>query len=721
MKTIVILFTILSLVQVEVLAAASSCTEEFKKQYIKLQNDLRYDGKEIAYVNGKIKVLPGEVSNENSPGKQVERALYNNYQASLGKVKKIYDYLNKADASAEDKKILESPEVTKFFKSIDPLSPKKTNLDVNIETLLNKLAEVKGKAFSIGPEDKYLLHKLIIHARDRICTLEDYTNGGKRSKVRKKYLDDLKPAPLNLMIESLRQMVGNEDIKFADQDLAIKLAVKSGIEELHKIAQNCKKSSLLSIKFNEPIQACNYRKLIDSLTIKEFQPLIPLLHFINVNQNVTDARTSLDWLSEEFKQDKPIRCILDSATKTIYVKNLPLKDDAIDPGSIGCVKNDKELKGGECLQGMTIQLINGKGHSFNTKNDSGIQKLSIANAANCANVSFTAPLKDETQEDKDKALCEKDPSKIWRNNQCIGKKEDCEKDLTKEWKNNQCTDKLQSEGESPEEKCKKDPVKEWKENKCVNKPNNLFLTLYKCTEEQCRNEILISGKLVEWDADKKRCVYKTVNEGTSHPFCSPDSTRGPETEKSCADKKMVHREEDRSCIETQKTCEDRGLVYIESKDLCQETQASCDKKGNALIPKISYTLDPETRQCVEKKSDQKPAQDQPFGCKKIDPETKKCLDSSDKKLSAEDQCIADNKKWLDSLSSEEAPKDRYTWDSKNKKCNDAQKKKDGAEEDRPSDEEEGNAKGANQPAPAPPRFQPVSIPTRQMYILQGMP
>ena len=700
MKTIVILFTILSLVQVEVLAAASSCTEEFKKQYIKLQNDLRYDGKEIAYVNGKIKVLPAEVSNENTPGKEVERALYYNYQASLGKVKKIYDYLNKADVSAQDKKILENPEVTKFFKSIDPASPKKTNLDVNIETLLNKLGEVKEKAFSLGPEDKYLLHKLIVHARDRICTLEEYTKNSKLSKLRRKYLDDLKTAPLNLMIDSLRKMVGNEDIQFADQDLAIKLAVKSGIEELHKIAQNCKKSNLLAIKFNEPIQACNYRKLIDSLTMKEFQPLIPLLHFINTNQNVTNARTSLDWLDKEFNNNKPISCVLDSASKTIYVKNLPLKDNAVDPETIGCVKNDKQIKGVECLQGITIQFINGKGHSFNTKSDSGIQKLSIANAPNCANVSFTAPLKSENNEkkDDDKALCEKEPLKIWSNNQCV--------------------DKIQSEEESLEEKCKKDPQKEWKENKCINKPNNLSLTLYKCTEEQCRNGILIPDKIVEWDADKKQCVYKTLNEETSHPFCSPDSTRDPETEKTCADKKMAFREEDKSCIETQKTCEDKGLAYIESKGVCEDTQASCDKKGNAMTPKISYTLDPETHQCVEKKSDQKTAQDQTSGCKKIDPETKKCLDAADKKLSPEDQCIAENKKWLDSLSSEEAPKDRYTWDSKNKKCNDAQKKKEGAEEDRPSDEEEGNAKGANQPSP--PRFQPINIPTRQMYVLPGM-
>lgn len=718
MKSTIALITILSLYAVQVLAAPACDVEKFKKQYIELQNALRYDGKKIDYKNGKITPSKEEVSNEDTPGKKTERALYNNYLAALGKVKKIYEHLNSPDkVSSDEKTVLANNDVTKFFKAIDPNTSKNPGLDVNIEKLVDELKKVKGKEFSLSENDAYLLKKLLVHSQDRVCTLENYLQSGKATQQRKKYLDDLKVAPLNKMIDSLKKMVGTEDVKFADQDLAIEEAVKEGIENLHKMALDCK-GRLNAVKFDEPIQACNFNKLVKSLSVDDnsFRSFEAILHFINANQTAKNARTSLNWLNEEFDNKKPISCILDAASKTIYVKNLPVKDDTVDPKAIKCTKNDKEIRGNDCIQGMTISFTNGKGHSFTAKQDSGIQKLSIANAANCANISFNAPVVTPP-------IRTPQPDPV-------------------------------PPKESEEQKCKKDPAKEWINNKCVAKTQDTpvpVLDLFKCSEDECRNKITINGRLLNWNAEKKVCIGTLAEKiSESRPVCSPEG-RTPETEESCKKQNKDFNDENKSCIETEasckatklafdpaakkcienaNSCKEKSLGWDEEKKICTETSDSCKKKN------LSY--DNETKACVESaetcKTKNKDYDAATKTCKdpavpavtedsckkqdkKYDAEKKICVD-----LTEEEKCKKRNEDWINGRKDGEEAMRTDKYEMKNNVCVDKKESKaagtSGDGNDLP-EKESTAAPAVNKPVPG--RFQPMSIPTRQMFIMPGMP
>lgn len=718
MKSTIVLITIISLYATQVWAAPACDVEKFKKQYIDLQNALRYDGQKIEYKNGKITASKEEVSNDDTPGKKTERALYNNYLAALGKVKKIYEHLNSPDkVSADEKTVVTNNEVTKFFKAIDPNTSKSPSLDINIEKLVDELKKVKGKDYSLNENDAYLLKKLLVHSQDRVCTLENYLQSGKATQQRKKYLDDLKVAPLNKMIESLKKMVGTEDVKFADQDLAIEEAVKEGIDNLHKMALNCK-GRLNSIKFDEPIQACNFNKLIKSLSVEDasFRSFEAILHFINANQTAKNARTSLNWLNEEFENKKPISCILDAASKTIYVKNLPVKDEAIDPKVIKCSKGDKEIRGTECIQGMDIGFTNGKGHSFTAKQDSGIQKLTIANASNCANIAFTPPVVTPPKKDP-----QPDPGP-------------------------------QPPVETEEQKCKKDSSKAWIDNKCVAKPADItapVLDLFKCTEEECNSSIKIADHVINWDSNKKQCFSENLLKPAGKKAVCALNGRTPETEESCKKLDKEFHEPTRSCLETQKSCDKAKLEFKADTKTCVENDKSCADKGlkwdgnkkacvedNDTCKKKDLTFDAESNKCVESEAGCK-AKNKEFDAatktckdpapseitcknqnKKYDAEKKACVD-----ISEEDKCKKKNEEWINGRKDgEEAMRtDRYEW--KNNACVDKKESKASVSDDSGKDLPDKDA-GASTPTvnkPVPGRFQPINIPTRQMFIMPGMP
>jgi hypothetical protein len=72
--------------------------------------------------------------------------------------------------------------------------------------------------------------------------------------------------------------------------------------------------------------------------------------------------------------------------------------------------------------------------------------------------------------------------------------------------------------------------------------------------------------------------------------------------------------------------------------------------------------------------------------------------------------------------SEDAPRDRYSWNESKKECVDKDAGNKKASESTNDDPEEKSSEGTNQKPQAPPaRFVPVNIPQRQMYILPGMP
>jgi len=138
MKSAILFITILSLFAELAFAGPSCDVEKFKKQYIDLQNALRYEGKKIEYKKGKIIPTDEQVSDEDSPGKRTEQILYNNYIAALGKVKKIYAHLNGENKSTEEKTLASNDAITKFFKAIDPNNTKSTALDLSADKLVDQ-------------------------------------------------------------------------------------------------------------------------------------------------------------------------------------------------------------------------------------------------------------------------------------------------------------------------------------------------------------------------------------------------------------------------------------------------------------------------------------------------------------------------------------------------------------------------------------------------------
>ncbi len=696
MKSMTVLTIFFSLFAVEVLAGQTCDVEKFKRQYIDLQNALRYEGKKIEYKKGKIVASDEEVSDVDSPGKRTEQILYNNYVAALGKVKKIYAHLNSDNKSADEKQLASNDEITKFFKAIDPNNTKTASLDMNSDKLLDQLKKVKGKDYSLTENDVYLLKKLIVHSQDRVCTLEKYLQGGQKGKT--KYLEDLKKEPLNKMIEQLRGIMKSDDIQFADQELAIDQAVQEGLNNLHQMALNCK-NSLYAVKFDEPIQACNYNKFIKSLSADNatFKSFEAILHFINANQTAKNAATSLDMLKKEFNSVSPVRCSLDASTKTIFVQNLPLKNNEIDPKIIKCSKQGKETSGQDCIDGMNSSFVNGKGHTFTPKTDSGIEKLTIVNASNCANISFTPPAKKEESEQQ---ICEKDSKKIWKDNKCVAKTE---------ISTNQ-------------------------------------LNLYQCTETECRSSTK-PNHVPNWNKTLNRCEFTSlVDAKINIPFCGLNG-RTPETAESCKAKNLELNEEDRTCVESATTCKAKNLSFDQATKACVENDETCKAKG--------LTYNKETNSCVESSatcekkklefdSTTKTCAESEKTCKEkgkaFDETTKQCKDlalteadckKQDKKLNEEKTaCIALTKKEECDKKNEDALKDRkpddevitlpFEW--KDNSCVERKSKK---------DDKEGSVEGEEKTPekdtlpknsrPVPPRFQPVQVPTRQMFILPGMP
>jgi len=694
MKSAILFITILSLFAELAFAGPSCDVEKFKKQYIDLQNALRYEGKKIEYKKGKIIPTDEQVSDEDSPGKRTEQILYNNYIAALGKVKKIYAHLNGENKSTEEKTLASNDAITKFFKAIDPNNTKSTALDLSADKLVDQLKKVKDKPFSLTENDAYLLKKLIVHSQDRVCTLEKYLQG-KPQKT--KYLEDLKKEPLNKIIEQLRGMMKSDDVQFAVQDLAIDQAVQEGINNLHQMALVCK-NTLYTVKFDEPIQACNYQKFIKSLGADDasFKSFEAILHFINANQKATNASTSLDMLKKEFKNESPVKCTLEASSKKIYVQNLPLKNNEIDPNIIRCVKKGKETKGDECLQGMKISLEIGKGHSFTADNDSGIEKLTIANASNCSNFSFTAPpQKEETAQQ----ICEKDTKKIWKNNTCSDK-----------------------------------PAEQ----------TNTNLNLYQCNKEECLKTTK-TDRIVSWNESLKRCESSAL-EGPKVPFCSLDGKPG-ETAESCKAKKLEFNTEDRTCMETEATCKAKKLSFDSSKKQCVESEESCKAK-DMIFNKETNSCNESTETCEKKKlafdDSTKTCVESEKTCKDkgkvFDASTKQCKDPA----LTQEECGKQNKKLNDDKSAcveltkkeecdkrnADASKDRKPGDDvvsdpfewKDNACVERKAKKDGASEGEAEEEkqpEKDTLPKGNKPVP--PRFQPIIAPTRQMFILPGMP
>lgn len=489
MRFFSILIYLLCLSMPEAFASAvnNKCTPAdiaaFNEAYVKMQNSLKYEGRNIELVNGKIKAVGENDSTDNSPGKKIEQALYNQYKNALIKVGKVYQKINK-EPSAENGKILSNnPEIVKFFKAIDSgnADPKAAG-NINLNKLIDSLKKNEVKDFELTNEDVYLLKKLFAHSQDHVCRLEKY----EKKKKNDAYLATFSKAPINKMIESLITLSGNNDLQLANEDIAISEAVKDSMAQMRKIIQD-KKDCLSRVK-SSPIlidihQKCNYEKFLNSIAGSQFNEIESILHFLNSNQYKKDARTGIDWINTQFKIETIAKCIPDSSNKFVNVIDMPLRNGKIDFSKFSCSNDSGKLSREDCEKALDIKAEHNKVYKIGLKKTaSPVTTFSITGISSCNNLSFAGdePVKPEQPpvippvEEKtcNKESCEKMTGVgivVWDE-----KDKACYSTPVGKEKTKLCSEPagdpvipVTPPVKSDEEKCKEDPKKEWKDNKCA--------------------------------------------------------------------------------------------------------------------------------------------------------------------------------------------------------------------------------------------------------------
>ncbi len=254
------------------------------------------------------------------------------------------------------------------------------------------------------------------------------------------------------------------------------------------------------------------------------------------------------------------------------------------------------------------------------------------------------------------------------------------------------------------------------------------------TAEECTEQGKSENKTLVLSLDKLTCTDEKTD-----AICE-------EEEGKTQNKKLIPNKEKNACVEekTQAMCDEEGktnnktLILSSDKLSCEEkntdtkkekTQAMCDEEGKTK--KKTLTLSSDKMSCEEKSADAKKEKTQAICDEEGKTKDKKLTLSADKlsceekpvaaKKDDKDLCTEKNDEWLAEQSKEgNPPTSRYKWDASKKVCVDKQ-----APESEEDEEEDNTPQARRQAAPGsnppPARFQPVQIPTRQMYILPGMP
>lgn len=547
-------------------AAAATCSADeitmFKEEYVKLQNSLKYKGKNIELKNGKSRPIGNSTDVENSPGQKVEEALYDQYKNALTKIGAIYQQLNKEPTDANKKIINDNPDIAKFFKAIDSSNTDKKGPDnIDIDTLLVKLQKVQIKGFELKTEDIYLLKNLFIHSQDRICTFEQYNKNNKGS-FKTAYLEQLKKSPLNKMIESLNSLDKTKVLKLANEEIAISQAIKDSLEKMRKIIKDnksCETKLMNSPLLGDIVQTCNYNKFIKSISANQFNEIESILHFLNANQHAKNAPTDLDWINTQFLKESKTSCLKDPTTNEIYVQYFPfIGGDKIDTSKISCSKGPITLKPADCIKGLKLDFVEGLGIKVSSQKikgaDAAVSTITIKDADQCNNVALSGQAEPVTTppvapvaypKSCDQKLCltlKSEGTISWNAEKkaCISTKFDeegvvicsettqspadlCILEPNKEWVDNACKDKALNEAD-----CKKAPKKEWKENKCINTPEapSALSEEDKCKKKQTDWEEANKSEApilqFRWDEAKKDCVDRQASKSEPKEVDSTD-------------------------------------------------------------------------------------------------------------------------------------------------------------------------------------------------------
>jgi hypothetical protein len=239
----------------------------------------------------------------------------------------------------------------------------------------------------------------------------------------------------------------------------------------------------------------------------------------------------------------------------------------------------------------------------------------------------------------------------------------------------------------------------------------------KCDEAGCKKQEMTGATFI-WKKDY--CAYTLASSPEEHWQCSLDGKQPSIPATPVAD--------DHKCTDD-KSCKEKN------KDAAWDaTLAGCytqPKEGNKVFVCNADGAEkkPEAKKCTDKqKADGDKCLETAESCK-AKAKKDEFLKPSDDGLSCvavsgSELCDLKNKEWSASKKKDSDDDDgvswstRYRWNSETKKCDDKEKKKESKDDDNSPDEAQAPQYAPKQ---APGRFQPINIPTRQMYILPGMP
>lgn len=659
--------------------AAENCAVEkakFKELYIALQQSLNYEGKDASLEKGAL-VLKPHKKDAAYEGKVFEEALYKEYQHTLKKVGALYQSIkfDKGDKS--------NSELVKFVKAVDSQDAEIAEYVKNnkVDNIIDQLQAASKQKYGekhpaiIGDNDKYLLKKLLTHAQDRICSVDLFEKQEKATGKQQKSkhfsaeeLNRVRNAPLNRLINSIKNgnISADSDLKIADlkdTDKAITLAIAKNMAALKDWKQKnerCLKSIANPAFIQSGIQLCNYTRFVQTLDQGNETNLESILHFINSNEKFLNRPAAkAETALDELKLEAAIDSAFSGIGKKSKCAEVKTKNNKIFVANLTYMEDKKTFD----YSSLEINCQNGS---------------KLIDKSSCEkSLEFISDSTGEGMEIRSKLKAPGFKLSVKAKGQCTS-----EATLTSDDK---VTPPVVGQG------------------------------LQFKTEEQCLAEGTAQKKMLTLSEDKKSCIEKKAEkkeekkEEKTQVMCDEEGKKEnkllivSEDKKTCVEKKDEKKDE----LKTQAMCdeqskkENKSLTLSDDKKSCIEkkdelkTQAMCDEQGKK--ENKTLTLSEDKKSCIEKKDEKK--------------------DEPKAKLSRREQCEADNAKWLGEAEEGDVRTDRHIWDEKTKSCNDKQKKP----SEKNEEEEASKPEPVYAPTQAPPRFTPVNIPTRQMYIMPGMP
>ena len=626
----------------------SSCLQdkknEFKVLYLKLQQSLNYEGKDVQITNpktGAFVLVPHK--GEEYEGKIFEKKLFKEYQNSLRKVGAIYQAA-KFDAANNPADFNSNTALVDFIKAVDGGDGAKyisgTNIDSVIEQL-QKASESKYPADSklrISANDKYLLKKLLTHAQDRLCSINEYIRTKKGTKFfSAEEMEKKKNAPLNQLLLAVKdaKLTKDSDIQVVDTDVAINSAIQENINALSKwikeASAGCKAAVASNAFMNSiqtGIQSCNYGEFVKSLETANTTDIEKILHFINSNEKflkkaAPKAETDMDEFKLQAYVDRTftnlgnkIHCSevvnTNKDGKRLFVRNLPYLDaqNKFDTSKISCkVKVAASKKGPASERVLNEQECAGKIELVSDDLGRGIE----VKQKNPKEAPISFSIKD----------------------------------------NPECNDIALV---VPQEEVKPDPV-------TVNPPvvsGAVIWTLQMCVDKGLADKFPGEATLEKDGTCKFTATDAECNKQKAGQIANPEKT-------GCIDRPEVKPE-----------------VVKKTKEECDKLDKDLDEKINECVPRT-----------------------------KVEPPKKEEPTESD----AEKECRVKNEK----LAADNDGRPTEQWKvNKDGKCVDS-KFKPSKSKDTEFEEAEKPVRTNDGSFKAPGRFTPINIPTRQMYILPGMP